>query len=77
MGQLKEKEEPEGEVLGDSDTGSLAYLLPPPIISTDPIFFIGIVCVGLLIILFFPAPSQTSQNKRRRREGHSHKRRRT
>ena len=27
VGQLKEKEEePEGEVLGDSDTGSLAYL---------------------------------------------------
>ena len=77
VGQLKEKEEePEGEVLGDSDTGSLAYPLPPPIIFTDPIF-IGIVCVGLLIILFFPAPSQTSQNKRRRREGHSHKRRRT
>ena len=74
MGQLKEEEEPEGEVLGDSDTGSLAYLFPPPIIFTDPIF-IGIVCVGLLIILFFLAPSQMSQNKRRRKKGHSHKRR--
>ena len=32
VGQLKEKEEePEGEVLGDSNTGSLSYLFLPPI----------------------------------------------
>ena len=66
VGQLKEKEEePEGEVLGDSDTGSSKkYIFFFFFFSLlhfffffiffDPIF-IGIVCLGLLITLLPPA----------------------
>ena len=67
MGQLKEEkeEEPEGEVLGKVDTGSLLYFIFFLFHFTDPIF-IGIVCVGLLIILFLFALSQMSQRKKRK-----------
>ena len=61
VGQLKEKEEePEGEVLGDSNTGSskkyIFFFFTSPFffIFFDPIF-IGIVCLGLLITLLPPA----------------------
>ena len=77
VGQLREKEEePEGEVLGDSDTGSFSIFNFSSYYLTDPIF-IGIICFGLLIILFFSALSQTSQTKRRKKKGHLLKRRRT
>ena len=62
VGQLKEKEEePEGEVLGDSNTGSskkifffFFFHFSIFFIFFDPIF-IGIVCLGLLITLLPPA----------------------
>ena len=59
MGQLKEKEEePEGEELGDSDTGSSKKKYNNLIFFFffDPIF-IGIICLGLLIKLLPPALS--------------------
>ena len=60
VGQLKEKEEePEGEVLGDSDTGSsekiyIFFRFFVSFIFFNPIF-IGIICLGLLITLLPPA----------------------
>ena len=67
VGQLKEEkeEEPEGEVLGDSDTGSLLYssLLPINLL----IQFI-LVFVYIAFSLFF-VPLQMIQKKSREREG--------
>ena len=67
VGQLKEEkeEEPEGEVLGDSDTGSLLYSSLLPINFTDS-NHIGI-CLYCLLFSFIPL--QMIQKRRREKEG--------
>ena len=67
VGQLKEEkeEEPEGEVLGDSDTGSLLYssLLPINLLIQFILVFVYIA------FSFFFIPLQLIQKKRREKEG--------
>ena len=67
VGQLKEEkdEELEGEVLGDSDTGSLLYSSLLPINFTDP----NHIGICLYCLLFFFVPLQMIQKKRREKEG--------
>ena len=74
VGQLKEEkeEELEGEVLGDSDTGSLLYssLLPINLL-------IQFILVFVYIAFSFFVPLQMIQKKRREKEGPILKKKRT
>ena len=73
VGQLKEEkeEEPEGEVLGDSDTGSLLYFSLLLINFTDPKPY-----WYSFILPSFPF-FQMILKKRREREGPIHRRKKT
>ena len=75
VGQLKEEkeEELEGEVLGDSDTGSLLYssLLPINLLIQFILVFVYIV------FSFFSVPLQMIQKKRWEKEGPILKKKRT
>ena len=70
VGQLKEEkeEEPEGEVLGDSDTGSLLYSSLLPINFTDS-NHIGICLYCLLS--FSHSTSDDSEEEERKGRPHS------
>ena len=67
VGQLREKEEePEGEVLGDSDTGSLSYsfLLPNNLLIQ---FTLVVGCIALIIFFLYSLSDDSEREEEKGR----------